>query len=587
MEGYTLNPAKCVAFFTSLVAVGCIIGLVVMGSTMHQCPTRPPCPTNTDSTQKPDLFEIGVGHQTDQQPSFDGNVIEDTTTSITTSETNSQKKFPNPKKIMTMDIKPNLIDDFQSSSDTTMETILVNISQETPSTDVAETMSPDFQSSSDTSMETILVNISQETPSTDVAETMSPDFQSSSDTSMETILVNISQETPSTDVAETMAPDFQSSSDSKMETILVNILQETPSTTVDEKKDDEIISKFHDLAAQIEKAREIFPEIISGAKTLAVILEQILQEMPATDNSDELSTKIINFTEEMKRATNKIVPEVMDKAKTLTVDFVREVEVDQTMKKQKSYTMTATFFLSENVITEEKGTGARPTSGDGLFRTNLKPDESIIEQTTGTIEEMDIEKSLTKLACEYKMDIKEEAVGLGSVDIVDNTLKEHIKTDSSVEPKYKMDIKEEAVGLGSVDIVDNTLKEHIKTDSSVEPKYKMDIKEEAVGLGSVDIVDNTLKEHIKTDSSVEPKYKMDIKEEAVGLGSVDIVDNTLKEHIKTDSSVEPKYKMDIKEEAVGLGSVDIVDNTLKETTSTALTVVDPSSPAVQSGSTKK
>ncbi|EFX66422.1 hypothetical protein DAPPUDRAFT_263217 [Daphnia pulex] len=254
MEGYTLNPAKCVAFFTSLVAVCFMIGLAVMVSTMHQCPARPPCPT-TGSTQKPDLFEIGVGHQTDQQPSFDGNVIEDTTTSITTSETNSQKKFPNPKKIMTMDIKPNLIDDFQSSSDTTMETILVNISQETPSTDVAETMSPDFQSSSDTSMETILVNISQETPSTDVAETM--------------------------------APDFQSSSDSKMETILVNILQETPSTTVDEKKDDEIISKFHDLAAQIEKAREIFPEIISGAKTLAVILEQILQEMPATDNSDE------------------------------------------------------------------------------------------------------------------------------------------------------------------------------------------------------------------------------------------------------------------------------------------------------------
>ncbi|EFX65000.1 hypothetical protein DAPPUDRAFT_265397 [Daphnia pulex] len=286
MEGYHLNPAKCVAFFTSLVALGCMIGLAVMVSTMHQCPARPPCPTNTDSTQKPDLFEIGVGHQTDQQPSFDGNVIEDTTTSITTSETHSQKKFPitDPKKIMTMDIKPNLIDDFQSSSDT----------------------------------------------------------------SMETILVNILQEKPSTDVAEPMAPDFQSSSDSKMETILGNILKETPSTTVDEKKDDEIISKFHDLAAQIEKAREIFPEIISGAKTLAVILEQILQEMPATDNSDEVSTKIINFTEEMKRATNKIVPEVMDKAKTLTVDFVREVEVDQTMKKQKSYTMTATFFLSEN-----------------------------------------------------------------------------------------------------------------------------------------------------------------------------------------------------------------------------------------------
>ncbi|EFX61534.1 hypothetical protein DAPPUDRAFT_272876 [Daphnia pulex] len=407
---------------------------------------------------------------------------------------------------------------------------------------------------------------------------MSPDFQSSSDTSMETILVKILQETPSTDVAEPMAPDFQSSSDSKMETILGNILKETPSTMVDEKKDDEIISKFHDLAAQIEKAREIFPEIISGAKTLAVILEQILQEMPATDNSDEVSTKIINFTEEMKRATNKIVPEVMDKAKTLTVDFVREVEVDQTMKKQKSYTMTATFFFSENVITEEKGTGARPTSGDGLFRTNLKPDESIIEQTTGPIDEMDIEKSVTEPS-KYKMDIKEEAVGLGSVDIVDNTLKEHIKTDSSVtEPKYKMDIKEEAVGLGSVDIVDNTLKEHIKTDSSVtKPKYKMDIKEEAVGLGSVDIVDNTLKEHIKTDSSVtEPKYKMDIKEEAVGLGSVDIVDNTLKEHIKTDSSVtEPKYKMNIKEEAVGLGSVDIVDNTLKEHIKTDSSVTEP------------
>ncbi|EFX60825.1 hypothetical protein DAPPUDRAFT_341238 [Daphnia pulex] len=82
---------------------------------------------------------------------------------------------------------------------------------------------------------------------------------------------------------------------------------------------------------------------------------------------------------------------------------------------------------------------------------------------------------------------------------------------------------------------------------------------------------------------------MDIKEEAVGLGSVDIVDNTLKENNNIDSSpaTEPKYKLDIKEEAVGLGIVDVDDNTLKETTSTALTVVDPSSPAVQSGSTKK
>ncbi|EFX65001.1 hypothetical protein DAPPUDRAFT_117653 [Daphnia pulex] len=397
MEGYHLNPAKCVAFFTSLVALGCMIGLAVMVSTMHQCPARPPCPTNTDSTQKPDLFEIGVGNQTDQKPSFDGNVIEDTTTSITTSETHSQKKFPitDPKNIMTMDIKPNLIDDFQSTSEThSQKKFPITDPKNIMTMDIKPNLIDDFQSSSDTTMETILVNISQETPSTDVAETMSPDFQSSSDTSMETILVNILQEKPSTDVAEPMAPDFQSSSDSKMETILGNILKETPSTTVDEKKDDEIISKFHDLAAQIEKAREIFPEIISGAKTLAVILEQILQEMPATDNSDEVSTKIINFTEEMKRATNKIVPEVMDKAKTLTVDFVREVEVDQTMKKQKSYTMTATFFLSEN---ENNNIDSSPAT---------EP--------------------------KYKLDIKEEAVGLGIVDVDDNTLKETTSTALTV-----------------------------------------------------------------------------------------------------------------------------------------------------------
>ncbi|EFX65002.1 hypothetical protein DAPPUDRAFT_117652 [Daphnia pulex] len=461
MEGYHLNPAKCVAFFTSLVALGCMIGLAVMVSTMHHCPARPPCPT-TDSTQQqqPDLFENRIGHQTLKQPSFYGNVIEDTTTSITTSETHSQKKSPitDPKKIMTMDIKPNLNDDFQSSSDTP---------------------------------------------------------------SMETILEKISQQTPSTNMAETMSPDFQSSSDSEMQTILSNTLQETVPGIVDDED-----------------------------KTLAVILEHVSQEIPSTDSEE--SSKIQNFAEKMKKAM-EIVPEVMDGDNTLTLNFVREV--NDSPKTNKSYTMIVAYYIFENGITEEKVTGDGPTSGDGLFRTNL-PDESIIEETTGPILEKDIEKPV-----------------------------------GPTEPKYKMDIKEEAVGLGSVDIVDNTLKEHIKTDSSVtEPKYKMDIKEEAVGLGSVDIVDNTLKENNNIDSSpaTEPKYKLDIKEEAVGLGSVDVVDNTLKENNNIDSSpaTGPKYKLDIKEEAVSLGIVD-VDNTLKETTSTALTVVDPSSPAVQSGSTKK
>ncbi|EFX76984.1 hypothetical protein DAPPUDRAFT_106592 [Daphnia pulex] len=131
MEGYHLNPAKCFAFFSVLVALGCIIGFAAM-ATMHHCPARSPC-TTTDSTQKPDLFENGVGHQTDQQPSFDGNIIEDT--AITTSETYSKEKFPitDPGKIMAIhDDKQ--IDDFQSSSDTPMETILEIISQQTPST---------------------------------------------------------------------------------------------------------------------------------------------------------------------------------------------------------------------------------------------------------------------------------------------------------------------------------------------------------------------------------------------------------------------------------------------------------------------
>jgi hypothetical protein len=81
-----LNPAKCVAFFSSLVAIGLLIGFTVMLAT-HQptisCPNRSPCPTNTD-VNLPEYSENDI-------------VIEDATTSITISEIFTQPESINSK----------------------------------------------------------------------------------------------------------------------------------------------------------------------------------------------------------------------------------------------------------------------------------------------------------------------------------------------------------------------------------------------------------------------------------------------------------------------------------------------------------
>jgi hypothetical protein len=95
MEGQILNPAKCVAFFSGLVATGFLIGFIVMLAT-HQptisCPTRSPCPTNTD-VNLPDFSENDI-------------VIEDATTSITISETFYQPESINSKTEITRTIIP-------------------------------------------------------------------------------------------------------------------------------------------------------------------------------------------------------------------------------------------------------------------------------------------------------------------------------------------------------------------------------------------------------------------------------------------------------------------------------------------------
>jgi hypothetical protein len=96
MEGHHLNPAKCVAFFSSIVAIGFLIGFIVMLAT-HQptisaCPTRSPCPTNTD-VNLPDIQENNI-------------VIEDATTSIKISETISQSESINSQPNITRTIIP-------------------------------------------------------------------------------------------------------------------------------------------------------------------------------------------------------------------------------------------------------------------------------------------------------------------------------------------------------------------------------------------------------------------------------------------------------------------------------------------------
>ncbi|EFX66424.1 hypothetical protein DAPPUDRAFT_116426 [Daphnia pulex] len=95
-------------------------------------------------------------------------------------------------------------------------------------------------------------------------------------------------------------PDFQGSSDTNMETILENHLRETPTTA------DEIIAgKIYNFAAKTVKAREI-------------------------------------------------VPEVMEVAQTLAIDFMKEVNVSESPKTIKNFTLTVSYSLFENVKPEMK-----------------------------------------------------------------------------------------------------------------------------------------------------------------------------------------------------------------------------------------
>jgi hypothetical protein len=104
MEGHTLNPARCVAFASSLVLLGCLTGLIVMLATMHQCTSL--CPTSPDSIKQPDVL-VNVVAPHPEQPipvptNPDGttnNVLEVSITSITTSEIYKQEKSPDGKNV--------------------------------------------------------------------------------------------------------------------------------------------------------------------------------------------------------------------------------------------------------------------------------------------------------------------------------------------------------------------------------------------------------------------------------------------------------------------------------------------------------
>jgi hypothetical protein len=81
-------------------------------------------------------------------------------------------------------------------------------------------------------------------------------------------------------------------------------------------------------------------------------LKEILEKMPSTDNKDDIPSRIQYLTDEMKRAANKTVPEVMDK--TLAVEISREIDFPDSINKIKNYTIKVNFSLHDKVITEEE-----------------------------------------------------------------------------------------------------------------------------------------------------------------------------------------------------------------------------------------
>jgi len=152
MEGHHLNPAKCVAFVSWLVAFGCLIGVTTMWLAIPNTNTMKTCSCPTMDTSPHYSSENDDTHQTDQSL-FDGtnNVSEDKTTSMTSVETYRESKNSHPRVINTKAIEasnheantydptlfpefPKVLPDFQGSSDTNMETILENNLRETSST---------------------------------------------------------------------------------------------------------------------------------------------------------------------------------------------------------------------------------------------------------------------------------------------------------------------------------------------------------------------------------------------------------------------------------------------------------------------
>ncbi len=85
---------------------------------------------------------------------------------------------------------------------------------------------------------------------------------------------------------------------------------------------------------------------------MGTIVDNVLQETPSTED-DEIDRKIQNVAVQMKKAM-RILPEVIDGAKTLVVDFSKEVNVSESQKTIKNYKLIVTYSLFENVKPADK-----------------------------------------------------------------------------------------------------------------------------------------------------------------------------------------------------------------------------------------
>ncbi|EFX59911.1 hypothetical protein DAPPUDRAFT_126287, partial [Daphnia pulex] len=257
------------------------------------CPTRSPCPTNTD-VNLPDFSENDI-------------VIKDATTSITISDTFSQPESINSKPEITrtiISVEPEVIDaiDPQVEKDKLIKYLTWKIK--------------DFEQ----------------------------EYTKSNNE-----IIELKQEIKSLNEENKILIEKLNENNHQRENTA--FIQNKPDAN--ETKNNPTLDECKKVKEDWEKCRTDKGNVatsVSAQTSTQTSLSTYVNpvSLPSTDNKYDIPSMFQHFADKMKGAAN---PEVMDK--TLIEDFSREVTVHNNIKKLKNYTITMTLSLHEKIITEE------------------------------------------------------------------------------------------------------------------------------------------------------------------------------------------------------------------------------------------